>query len=221
MEKVFYRASQLREDRHSIWIMTTSMTSDEIRPSYLPIMQNILKCFTLQNATVKTHVVHFDSKRWRTEHRREIQEFDEQLHKEFPHHSYESVFAGIFPHNEAELSEVTGRLCGEPLKLSDLHILIDAAHLIEYALDGIKGTYVNYDHDMLRRIFYIYLGYHRFCDSMLIPEYPMIRLKNLASTFDPDPAWTIDKASTPMWIPGRSRETPVNHDNIACWSQLG
>lgn len=212
MEKVLFRATQLQSlnaamsshaEMPPIQLMTTALTNNEIRINYEALLKNILSCLQKQNVSIVVPIVHFDSNEWSEEIKIDIKNIEVKVEHEFAMH-LESEFAGKFPATEEEL------LSFHDIQLDELHLLIDAAHFVEYALQGIYAGYVD-SHDMLKKICYIYLGYERF--TSCIPEFPLIKLTNLYGN-----KWVLDKSTTPMWFDARKNEIVFLHsvEDIPC-----
>ena len=153
------------------WVATTGFFDHELsnalsRHWYVPTVNQLRKNVFINYGYVLKTVYHFDLN-ISDEDKKRIQDIHD---KKFP--GMNVVFGESFPKNAAD--------CPPGMELERMHILIDAAHLVEYAIREHaelhspnipewrrsylqeESSYHGYDVEFLARVNYMYVGFDNF-----------------------------------------------------------
>lgn len=158
-------------------IFTTGFGDPKLAVNYIELLRNVL-----QSVNVATQVFHFDLNFEKTT--------EDLIKADQSCGLTSSFFQRSFPNTAKELRSITNI---EVSNASTPHLILDGAHLVEYAK---AGTYKGYDDtDFLGLLNYVYIGYDRLSNLHDCPlQYPLIRVKELYRN-----AYVIDKQSS-FWV---------------------
>ena len=126
------------------------------------LLRNILKSI----GEPRVNIVHWCPEGFTEELKQQVSGLSDNIDNVF----IDNVFIdNIFPQKKQELCNIL-----DVAEIPKTHILIDMAHLVEYALDNEGGTYSGYDKEFLKQLNYIYLGFHTFIHGIPTNAPPLV-----------------------------------------------